>query len=133
MYNHYRVIVWVAVLNSVLNVLFNYVFSKWFGVWGIALSTSVTLLILISVYFVYLQKQLKLNLFRDKNYHWISRFIVVSCLAGILEFIFIQQMNRLFEIDFFWNGLVIVMSVFILAGLLYIFKVIRIINRKIII
>jgi putative peptidoglycan lipid II flippase len=131
-YNHYRIIVWVAVLNSFLNILFNYIFSKWFGVWGIALSTSVTLFILISVYFVYLNRRLAINLFREGNYNWIIRFIVVACLVGIIEFYFMQHIHRSLEIDILWNGIIILASILFLMSLMYIFRVIRVRNRKII-
>lgn len=132
-YNHYRIIVWVAVLNSVLNILFNYIFSKWFGVWGIALSTSVTLLILISVYFVYLIRRFEINLLKDGNYNWMLRFIAVVCLVGIIEFFYLLNKYRLFDINILWNVIVILVTVLFLTGLLYIFRLIRISNRKIII
>lgn len=131
-YNHYNIIVWVAVLNLVLNFVFNYIFSKWFGVWGIALSTSVTLLILISVYFVYLKRHLALNLFKEGNYNWIIRFIEVAGLVGIIELYFLQHIHRSFEIDILWNGVVILVTIFFLVSLMYIFRVIIVRNGKLI-
>jgi putative peptidoglycan lipid II flippase len=53
-----RLLLYLGCLTMVLNILFNFVFMRIFGVKGIALSTSVTLGIVCSVFFVLLKRRL---------------------------------------------------------------------------
>ena len=100
-YNKYNVIVWVALINALLHIIFNVIFSILFGVWGIALSTSVTLIILIAIYIIYLQRQVDLNIFKDVNFSWIRRFIFSSMIIIAAEVFFIHYFDLLFSTDIF--------------------------------
>ena len=53
-----RPLLYLGCLSMVLNILFNFIFMRIFGVKGIALSTSVTLGIVCSVFFVLLKRRL---------------------------------------------------------------------------
>jgi putative peptidoglycan lipid II flippase len=53
-----RLLFYLGCLSMVLNILFNFIFMRIFGVKGIALSTSVTLGIVCSVFFVLLKRRL---------------------------------------------------------------------------
>ena len=53
-----RMLLYLGCLTMVLNIMFNFIFMRIFGVKGIALSTSVTLGIVCSVFFVLLKRRL---------------------------------------------------------------------------
>jgi putative peptidoglycan lipid II flippase len=126
-YRKYQIIVWVALTNAVLNVGFNIIFTKWFGVWGIALSTSVTLLILISIYIIYVYRTLNLNVFKHIHFSWIRRFSIAMIIVTWIEVWFFRTYHQLTGTDLFRNLMVFIASIAILA---IIFLVLRVVQFK---
>ncbi len=54
---------WASLLNLIVNLIMNFVLIKIMGVYGLALSTTIVLIVSSSIYFFYTYKQFKLNQF----------------------------------------------------------------------
>jgi putative peptidoglycan lipid II flippase len=73
-----RLMLYLGCLSMVLNILFNFIFMHIFGVKGIALSTSVTLGIVCSVFFVLLKRKLHVT---DLSNTFVQLFKIATASA----------------------------------------------------
>lgn len=58
--NKNRFMAWVSLYNLIANIIFNFIFMKIYGVYGLAISTSLTITISSFIYLYYTYKQYKM-------------------------------------------------------------------------
>lgn len=78
-----RPLLYLGCLSLILNILFNILFMNIFGVKGIALSTSVTLAIICTLFYILLRRKLQLLDFTETFYHLLRIFIAAACMYGV--------------------------------------------------
>jgi len=124
-YLEYRLIMLAAIINFFVNIVLNLIFVKLFGVWGIAVSTSVTFFILCMIYFIYLKKKRDMTIL-DFSSGWIIRFFMVILILTILELFAFNFLDSYIINSFSINVIVFFTSLLILTAVFVGFKLIDI-------
>ncbi len=93
-----RPLLYLGCLSMVLNILFNFIFMRIFGVKGIALSTTVTLGIVCTIFFVLLKRRLQVTGLCDMLVQLFKILIASACtlvLGSIFRnYIGLLELNR---------------------------------------
>lgn len=132
-YNRYKIIVQVAIINIGVNIVLNYYLTRLFGIWGIALSTSITLNILITIYIIYLKRSLNINIFKSINFVWIKKYIGVTSLVILFEIIIIHYLDIFKNISTSKNIYIFISTFIVISFLIYLFKLVQIKDKRVVI
>lgn len=122
-YNEYNLIIAVAVINLTVNIIFNYIFIIFFGVWGIALSTSLSFFVIIIIYFVFLSRTRKIKFFYDRK--WYKKFIAFFVIVITLEYGLFSFVGWFINQSLQFNVITFIVTLFLTTLLLLIFKLFR--------
>jgi len=124
-YSEYNFLVFTSVINFTINIIFNFIFTKMFGVWGIAVSTSLAFITIVIIYFYYLFRKRHIKFFTNKSWYFRFFFLVLVVAAG-------ESLALVYSVGFIDQSLVYNTVVFIvtLSLLLGIFTILRFINIK---
>lgn len=128
-YNEYHLLVYIAVINFILNLVLNYFFTTFFGVWGIALSTSVTILIIVSIYLLYFAYYKNIIFIENKS--WFKKFILSFILIGLFEILLSRIFDGFVQMPLSKNILIGLLNIVSLVTVLYLFKLLDIKKMKI--
>ena len=128
-YMEYKLILKVALVNFFVNIVLNYILVKSFGVWGLALSTSITILLIVIIYFIYLEKKRHLVLIKFSRWH--KKYLSVLLILLVMEAVIYFLLNTFIIQSFVLNLLVFGVSVLIVIGLFSVFKMVDIKKFKI--
>jgi len=125
-YMEYKIIIKVAVVNFISNVVLNYILLKVFGIWGLTLSTSITILLIVIIYFIYLK--IKRGLIIIDVSFWFKKYALIIILLSGMEIMiwkisgtFIQH-SLLLNISIFMTTIITVIMLFSLFKLVDIKK-----------
>lgn len=126
----YAVILKVSILSVLLNTIFNIIFSKLFGVWGIAISTSLSFIILVLIYFLWSIVKLNVKFFNDKV--WYFKYVFLILVFVLFEYILINNEYRFLGGGFHQNLIIFISTLIIFLILTVATKLARIKNKQII-
>lgn len=127
-YYRYKFILKIAIINFTVNILLNYILSQIYGVWGIALSTTLTFFVIVAIYSVYLIKRQKINIF--KNWKWFSNYFLFVCFIICYEAIIFFNFSGFIINSLFFNVIIFTSTSVFVLFLLSIFKFINFRNLK---
>ncbi len=122
-YYEYQIVLYVAIVNFLVHLILNFILIYFFGIWGIAVSTSVTFILICIIYIVFLSRKYQMNFFK---FDWILRGLSALSLFVIFEYFIIFRLNGFMRSDFYWNLLCFLASLLVVVGVFYIFGLIRI-------
>lgn len=131
-YDAFKFIFYISLMNFHLNLVFNFLFVRWFGIWGIPLSTSVTFLMIVITYFIYLFKYHHLILieFRDL---WYKKFLFAFILSFIIGGGF-YVMNLQLELNYYlFNVISFLVTIILFSWIVFKLKLIKIEKKKLVI
>ena len=132
-FKKFKFIFYVSIINFTANLVFNYLFTILFGIWGIPLSTSVSFIIIISFYFIYIKKNIGILLinFRD---NWYLRYGGAVSILIFLEILLLLSTKRsVFFENPILNIFVFILDIGVLFLIFYIFKIISFKSKRVII
>lgn len=114
-YSEYRMLNVVAFLNFCINIFFNIVLIRLFGVWGIAISTSLSFIVIVIIYIVFLRKKRSIQFFADKK--WYIKLIFAMVCLIIFEFMLVYfcGVNSFVDHSWSYNIIKFVLTVFIIS------------------
>lgn len=126
----YTVVVYTAVVNFIVNLILNFIFVKFYGVWGIALSTSVTFLTINIVYIVYLKSKMQISFFSSKD-NWYLRFGISIILFTVIETLLIKYNSQQIFDTSYMNIIVMILTILIIFIIYGSFRLINLKQKKI--
>ena len=128
-YAEYKIIIKIAIVNFISNIVLNYILSNIFGVWGLAISTSITILLVVIIYFIYLSKKRDLKIF--SNDIWYVKYIIIVLLLMGMELLLYWYINSFLQLSLLVNLYIFGISFSVIIILFSFAKFIDIKNFKI--
>ena len=130
-FSEFKFLFRLSFINFFINIILNFIFIYLFGIWGIALSTSITILFLNIIHFLYLDKKLFLKIIEFSD-RWYLRFFLLFLTCTFVEFIIIKYAINIYSTNLADNILLIIISVFSFVLLTVIFKFIMFRDGKLV-